>query len=182
MADLTNVGQPSVANRGFIALAIEAGIESVINSLVPLAKDRLTLLIAVKDALAESNQPLADALNDDTLGAILDYMASKAAAPVLPASALPTLLDEDGPGTVSAGRDGSDATQINIGFSTPPADYTAEIYLDGVYQKDSTQTGSPTVFDTLTVENDLAVHTVRVLFRRESDGAITRFGPIAEFQ
>lgn len=169
-----------VANRAFVPLAIEAGIEVVIASLVPLAKDKLTLLGQMKVALQDTNPALAAALGIETLTAILDYMAVKAAT-VVPADQLPVLLDQDGPSVVNAGRDGGTPTQINIGFTTPPVGFQAEIYLDGVYQKTSTQPDSGgNTFDIL---NDVAAgaHTVRVLYKRTSDGAITRFGPLSSF-
>ncbi|HID72545.1 TPA: hypothetical protein EYP38_01270, partial [Candidatus Micrarchaeota archaeon] len=78
MVNLTNVNVPSVANRAFVPLAIEAGIETVIASLVPLAKDKRTLLAELVGALAQTNPALAAALNMDTLDAILRFMASKA--------------------------------------------------------------------------------------------------------
>ena len=74
MADIVNIGTPQVANRAFLPLAIEAGIEVVIQSIVTLAMDKKTLLIELVDALSISNPELAAALNMDTLDAILKYM------------------------------------------------------------------------------------------------------------
>lgn len=169
-----------VANRAFVALAVEAGIETVIASLVTLAKDRITLLGQLKAALQNTNPALAAALGVETLDAILVYMGTKSAA-VMPADELPILLNENGPAVVSAGRDQGATSQVNIGFSTPPEGYEAEIYLDGVYQKTSTQPDSGgTTFDILSNVAE-GGHTVRVLYRRVSNGALTRFGPVASF-
>ena len=82
VANLTNVGVPTVANKAFVALAVEAGIVDVIASIVTLAMDKRTLLEQLVDALDETNPPLAAALNLDTLDAILAYMAKLPKAPV----------------------------------------------------------------------------------------------------
>lgn len=175
---IENLDVPQVANRAVIPLAVEAGIADVIRSLVGLAVDKRTLLIGLKRQLARTNPPLARALNTQTLDAVLDYLRRTGRSAFVDAAYLPPLLDADGPAVVSAGRDASDPAQINIGFSAPPADHTAELYLDGVYIQDSTQPPTDgTVYDILTgvAPGD---HTVRVLFRTPT-GGLTRFGPVA---
>lgn len=180
---VNNIGTPQVANRAFVALAIEAGIEPVIRSLTGLATDKRTLLIGLVEALEVSNPPLAAGLNTQTLDAILNYMALDVDAAVLPADRLPELLDEDGPASVFAGRDGGDASQVNFSYNEPPSGYTAEVYLDGVFVKHSTLAATDgTVFDI--IQNVAAgSHTVRVLYRRDATDsqpiAVTRFGPVA---
>jgi hypothetical protein len=125
-------------------------------------------------------------LNVDNLAALIDYMERAGlgvvAASVLPVSTLPVLLNENGPSPVSAGRDTGDATQINIGYSAPPDGYTAEIYFDGVFAKESDLAPSGgTVWDILPgIANDGAPHNIRVLFV-DGEGRLTRFGPIAQF-
>ncbi|MBN1286273.1 MAG: hypothetical protein JXB47_12820, partial [Anaerolineae bacterium] len=86
------------------------------------------------------------------------------------------------PAVVSAGRDGGEPTQVNIGYSQPPDGCAVEVYLDGVFVKvsDLPPTGE-TVFDIVPgVVVDGLAHTIRVLFV-DGDGNQTRFGPIAHF-
>lgn len=177
MVDIRNVGTPQVANRAFVALAIEAGIETVIRSLVTLADDKINLLINLKRTLAGSNEPLAEALNMQTLDAILDYMALDGDAAVVPADRLPTLVDQAGPASVSAARDGGAATQVNVTYTQPPQDWTAEIYLDGVFVKHSTAEASGGFVNDAIQGVDIGTHTVRVLYR-SPDGEISRFGAV----
>ncbi len=185
MADLKNLGVPSVANRAFVPLAIEAGIEATIASLVQFATDLKTLLEALKDALAESNPTLADGLTLYTLGAILEYMAAKGDAPVMMTKDLPELADEDGPGSVVAARDETDNKQVNITFGAPPewaADptqkYTYEVYLDGVLAKHGKNAAVGGYVNDFITDVAAGPHTIRVLFVRP-DGKQTRFGPVA---
>ncbi len=177
MVDLVNIGVPQVANRGFVALAIDAGIETTLRSLVPLATDKITLLAALKAALLGSNEPLAVALNMQTLDMILAAIYGPD-APVVDAAHLPEFLNQAGPASVSAARDSGDATQVNITYTAPPAGFTAEIYLDMVFVKHSTLAPSGGfVFDAL-FGVALGAHTIRVLYR-SATGQITRFGPLA---
>lgn len=173
---ITDLGSPSVVNTAFVPLAVEAGIITTIKSLVPLATSLPQLVVGLHDALIGSNAPLAEAMNYQTVRAILDYMALTGDSVVL-GDALPVTLNQAGPASVSAGRDSGTPTQVNIGFSTPPEGFKGAIYLDGVFNKISNETGSPTVFDIIS-NVSAGEHTIRVLYRRESDGAITRFGPI----
>jgi hypothetical protein len=190
MGDLyANIGQATIVSRGFLPLAVEAGIEETIASLVGSTGIGLReLLLAIKAELGEGqdppNRPLAEALNLDNLSAILGYVARSGGA-VLPASQLvqtnlPTLLDEDGPASLDAARDGEVTGQINLSFPESPSGYTDyEVYLDGVYWK----TGSEAAVDGW-VNDSIAdvpdgAHTARVLYLDE-DGAQTRFGPVAE--
>jgi hypothetical protein len=173
--------QQQVVNRAFVALAIEAGIETVIRSLVGLATTKQQLLLKLKLALADSNPPLAAALGLGTLEAILKYMGSKAAASaVVLEEDLPELLDQAGPASVSAGRDGGVNTQVNITFNEAPNGFIPELYLDGVYIRDSEVVpASGWVNDALS-NVALGSHTIRVLYRRVVDGHQTRFGPVAQ--
>ena len=177
---VTNIGTPQVANRGFVPLAVEAGIIPVIESLVGLAVDKKTLLIDVVKAIKQDNKQLSESLNYQTLDAILLHMESLDAG-VVEASDLPVLLDEDGPASVTAGWDGDDpgSEQINVTYSEPPVDYTAEIYLDGVYAKHSTVAASVGFCNDSVTDVTVAISTVRVLFR-SADGSQSRFGPIAD--
>lgn len=181
MADIKNIGVPQVANRAFVALAVQAGIEATIESLVTLAMDKRALLIALKEALWEDNQPLAEALNIETLDAIVAYMERRGTGIVF-ANKLPDLLDEDGPASVSAARDAGTKTQVNVTFSEPPVGHTYEIYLDGVFQKAGEVAASGGwVNDAVAdIVDDKEERVVRVLFV-DVDGNMTRFGPIAKF-
>ncbi len=180
MVNVTNIGIPQVANRAFLPLAIEAGIESVIQSIVTLAMDKKTLLIRLVEALEDSNPELAAALNIDTLDAILAYMMSQAKTPVVFAGNLPMMLNEDGPASVTAARDGGDPTQVNVTFSDRPAGYKYAIYLDGIFQ----HVGNLAATDGFVNEAIMGItpdgnpHTIRVLFV-SPELATTRFGPIA---
>jgi len=120
------LGSPSVVNVGFVPLAVEAGVITTIKSLVPLAKALPELVIKLHDALFESNQPLAEAMNLDTVTALLNYMAESGDSVVL-GSELPQTLNMAGPASVSAGRDGGTPTQINLGFSSPPEGFKGAI-------------------------------------------------------
>lgn len=175
-AEITNLGARMVANVAFVPLAVQAGIIPTIKSLVGLAKDEISLVILLKQSLWDDNQPLAQAINTGTLGAILKYMALVGESVVFDVD-LPDMLDMDGPASVSAGRDNGEPTQVNVGFSTPPEGFECQIFLDGVYVKTSTQTGSPTVWDTIQGVADGA-HNVRFIYRRVSDGAMSRFSSI----
>lgn len=180
MANLTNIGTAQIANRGFVALAVEAGIVTVIESLVLLAVDKKTLLWQLSDALSISNPELAAALNTQTLDAIMAYMDELDTTGVVEALNLPVLMDEDGPVSVSAGWDGGSpaSEQINVTYWKPPTDYTAEIYLDGVFAKHSTVAPSGDYCNDAITGVQVAISTVRVLYR-DTDGNLTRFGPIA---
>ena len=185
MPNIDNIGTPCVCNRAFVALAIEAGIEDTITSLIPLAMDKRSLLKAVVEALWEENRPLAEALNIDTLDAILAYIMSQARTPIVFAADLPTQLNRDGPASVSAARDGGTPAQVNVTFSddasaSPLTRYA--IYLDGIFARTATYThGSGWVNDSIPdVVEDAQPHTIRVLFV-DDDLAITRFGPVATF-
>jgi hypothetical protein len=183
MSDITNLGVPQVANQAFVPLAIEAGIEDVIRSLVPLATDKQTLLVELVAALAGSNPGLAAALNLDTLDAVLKYVTARPGSPILLASALPEMLDADGPASVAAARDASVPTQVNVSFSAPSDGYGYGLYLDGVFRQAGSQAGTGGwVSEALaSVPLDAHAHTVRVLYVQAGTGALTRFGPVARF-
>ena len=177
---IKNIGSPQIANRGFVPLAVEAGIVPVIESFVGLATDKKTLLIEVVKALKNDNKELSESLNYQTMDAILLYMESLDAG-VVEARDLPVLLDEDGPVSVTAGWEGGDAgsEQINVTYTEPPIDYTAEIYLDGIYAKHSTVAAVGGFCNDSVTNVTVSIETVRVLFR-SADGSQSHFGPIAE--
>ncbi|HML21877.1 MAG TPA: hypothetical protein PKD09_09525 [Aggregatilinea sp.] len=183
MTDITNIGVPQVANQAFVPLAIEAGIEQVIRSLVPLATDKQTLLISLKTALSGSNPGLAAALNMDTLDAVLKYITALPGSPIVLAAALPEMLNADGPASVAAARDSNVTTQVNISFPSAPEGYGYGIYLDGLFRKQGNQAGtSGWVSESISdVPVDGQEHTIRVLYIKLDGGALTRFGPVARF-
>ncbi len=166
--------EQQVVNDAFVPLAIEAGIETVIKSLLALATTKRELLTLIKAALATTNPPLAKALGVQTLDAILKYMQKRAAGIVL-GDDIPELLDQDGPAGVWVARDVG--TQVNITCSEPPSGFHARIYLDGIFQKQSSATPANGVIND-SIQGGPGAHVVRVLYRRDSDGAQTRFGPI----
>jgi hypothetical protein len=194
MTDIyANIGTATVASRGFLPLAVEAGICTTIKSLISgLAVDARSLLLSLKGALAGSNAPLAAALNLDNLSGIIAYM-QRAGEGIMPASGLPVcnlpvLLDEDGPASVAAARDGGTATQVNITIPESASGYTEyEIYLDGVYVKTGSVAASGGwINDNIQgVASDGEDHTVRVLFvdtdAETGEERQTRFGPVAAF-
>lgn len=183
MVNVTNIGTPSIANKAFVPLAIEAGIETVITSLIPLAIDQRSLLIALVGALESANPALAAALNMDTLAAILRYMAQKPKTPIALAADLPVVVTDPGPVSVTAGRDGSAPTQINVTFSASPDGHTRyAIYLDAILQKIGIlEAVGGYINDAIqNVPVDGLQHTIRVLYVT-AEQAITLFGPIATF-
>ncbi len=169
--------EQQVVNDAFVPLAIEAGIETVIKSLLTLATTKRELLIMIKATLAVSNPPLAKALGIQTLDAILKYMQKRAAGIVL-GDQIPELLDQDGPAGVWVARDGGLNTQINVTFSEPPVGFHGRIYLDGIFQKESVAIPAGGVVNDSIQGVAAGAHSIRVLFRRDSDGAQTRFGPL----
>jgi len=182
MVNVNNIGDPQIVNRGFLPLAIEAGIEGVISSLIPLATTKRELLIHLVGALTPTNPALAEALNTETLDAILNYMMSKTSTPVVYTANLPPQLDENGPASVVAARDGGEPTQVNVTFSDRPATYKYAIYLDMVLVKEGDLAGAGGFVNEALQEiaPDGKRHTIRVLFV-SPDLAVTRFGPVASF-
>lgn len=195
MANINNYGAPQIANKAFVPLAIEAGIEAVITSLVTLATTEKALVVAVKDALEGSNPELAAAWNQQTQSAVLDFLAFKAKTAFALVKDLPDTVNEPGPASVSAGRDGSTPTQVNISFSGPPTvdvevddgaggvttvqkTYKYAIYLDGLFQKVGNNTAVEGWVNDYLSDVAAGSHTIRVLFVTP-DNAITLFGPIA---
>lgn len=172
--NITNLGMPQVANRAFVALAIEAGIEAVIRSLVGLAVDKYTLLVGLKQALEVPNKPLADALNFQTLDAIMDYISTKSGSAIVNANQLPSLLDADGPVSIAAAWQEGVPGQVNVTFNAPPEGWTSEIYLDGVFYKHSTEAGTEGWVNDSLQSVPAGAHTIRVLYR-DGSGNISRF-------
>lgn len=179
MAEITNIGTPSIVNPGIIPLAIEAGIETTIRSLIGLGKDRRTLLIELKEALWESNQALSVALDSAVLDGILNYLADTGRPVALRSQDLPKMVNQDGPaGTWVSYADGT----LSVTWTTPPTGWTSDIYVDGVLVKhsDVTDDVDGNADDTVTgLSLSAGDHTVRVLYRRSEDGAMSRFGVVA---
>ena len=179
MPDLyMNIGMPTIAGRGFVALAIEAGITNVIPELLSgMAMDIRTLTLATKDAVKETDPDLAAALNTDNILLVIDYIY-RLNGSVMKSAGLPLVLLEDGPAEVSAEWDANPG-QINVTYTAPPRGYTGEIYLDAVYWKHSTEAPVEGYVTDSVVDVPPDVTKVRVLYR-SPDGNLTRFGPIAE--
>jgi len=60
---ISDIGMPTIVNRAFTPLAIEAGIVPVIRSLIGFGKSKRSLLIDLFDALRDTNPELAASLN-----------------------------------------------------------------------------------------------------------------------
>lgn len=179
-----NIGTPQVLSRAAVALAVSQGIVTLIKSMVNIATDKMTLLLALKDHLGGGeqpiNKPLADALNMELLDLILTYMGSVPGSEYVPASAMPKLLPQAGPASFFAARDGGLPTQLNISFTAPPAGFTYEVYQDAKRVLAGSQAAQPSgeVWEVVQgVPQDGEVKTFRVLFVRTEDGALTLFGP-----
>lgn len=175
---VVNIGTPQVANRAFVALAVEAGIVQVIKTVIGLATDKISLLIALEEALSQSNPGLAAGLNIQTLDAILAYTNDLPNNPFVTADHLPKLLNENGPASTSAARDGGVNTQVNVTFSEPPNGYTYEIYLNSVLAKAGSLSGQSGFVNEAVSGVAAGAVTVRVLYVNPADGDITRFGQI----
>jgi len=179
MVDMINVGVPQVLSRAAVQKAIQAGIETTIASITAgLAMDQISLLRALKEALQNDNPELAAALGLDYLRAIMEYIKNKSVPTLVFIDDLPTALDEPGPASVSATRDGGVPTQVNITFSEPPTGYVPEIYFDGVYLRDCLNAPVSGFMNDNIPNIAPGAHLIEVLFRRESDGALTLLGPI----
>lgn len=175
--NIDNIGVPQVANPAIVALAVDAGIVPLIESLVPLAVDRVTLLIQIKEALGGGANPpnpeLAAALNTQVLDAILGYMASLPGARVVPVDRVRTLLDQDGPASVSAARDVGQ--QVNVSFPEPSGSFTGfEIYVNERRWAETHSTAAGWV--SAVIQNVPAgPQTIRVCYVN-ADGQMSRFG------
>lgn len=144
--NIDNIGIPQVANPAIVALAIDAGIVPLIESLVPLATDRISLLIALKEALGGGANPpnpeLAAALNTQVLDAILGYMSSLPGARVVPAERVRRVLDHSGPLSLVAARDINALGQVNVTFNEIPPGFTSyELYVNERFWKAGTLPG-----------------------------------------
>ena len=83
--NLTGYGQPMVVNKAFVPLAIEAGIEATLTSLIRYGMTEKELVIAVKTELMQPdpatgepyNAELAAAWNQATQKAVLNFLRLK---------------------------------------------------------------------------------------------------------
>lgn len=177
-ADTLN--ETTYANEVFVPLAYEAGLHTVIASLLPLALPSSDLLLQLKQALVVTNFPLAAALTNETLAAFMDYMQTLGYT-VFPATELPVTLNEPGATITSVGRDGGANTQVNFGITAHPTYTRYRVYLDGVRFKEvNGAANAGTIFDAISPV-PLGVHTLRVLFVNNA-GAQTRFGSIGQIE
>lgn len=177
--NIAYIGEPQVANPAIVALAVDAGIVTLIESLVPLATDRISLLIALKEALGGGANPpnpeLAAALNTQVLDAILSYMASLPGARVVPVDRVRTLLDHDGPASVTALRDGGVPTQVNVTFNEIPSGYTAyELYVNERRWKTGNLAGVEGWVNEALQGVAAGPQTIRVCYV-DANGAMSRF-------
>jgi hypothetical protein len=186
--NLTGYGQPMVVNKAFVPLAIEAGIEATLTSLIRYGMTEKELVIAVKTELMQPdpatgepyNAELAAAWNQATQKAVLNFLQLKHKTPFVTADSLPVTVPEAGPAMVSAARDQTVVTQVNVSFSQPPEGYQYAIYFDGILAKVGNEApDSGWVNEALAdIADDSLSHTIRVLFVTP-DLALTLFGPVA---
>jgi len=169
------IGQPTVVNSAFVPLAIKAGLPAVIEGLVLVGLPFSVLLEQVTQAIEANNPSLAAALNNDTLRAVLDYMAVNGSSVRL-GFALPQTLDMAGPIFGSAPyRDNGNTAQVNLSISAPPEGFVVDIYLWETRKKTSTVTPSGGyLYDSISGV-DGGTQVIRAIYRRVSDGALSRF-------
>lgn len=181
--NINNIGEPQYANVVFVPLALAAGIENLIKSLVPLAIDRRQLLILLVEALQDINPPLAAALNTQTLEAIMAVIAADPDAVVVPVDKLPATVNEDGPASVSAARDASVTSQVNISFPAPPqgGGYVIAVNEQPLKRVEVYTGGGDWVNEAIQGVPEAAEVHVRVLYLT-ADGAMTNFGPLAKVE
>ena len=204
MANIRNLGSPSIIGRGFVPLAAECGLTLAIRLMTgPCGMDRRSLLIALKESLYESNQELSDALNIDNL--IFYLVQNQNGNGHVVMLSIPTYSPTiprfsamlAGPAEVDAEID-PNPNRFTVMYSEPPTNDLAwddgkihvEVYYDGMYATerefawvDGEQTNEQTINTGAAI---IGTHKVRVLFLRQDDietGQVTqsRFGPIAEF-
>lgn len=173
--DAQYIGQPTIANSAFVPLAISAGLPSVIEGLVLVGVPLSLLLEQVTNAIQANNPSLADALNNDTLRAVLDYMAISGSSVRLGFN-LPQTLNMNGPVFGSAPyRDGGNPSQVNLSISAPPDGFVVDVYVYEIRKKTSVVTPSGGyLYDSISGV-EAGTQVIRVIYRRLSDGALSRF-------
>lgn len=169
------IGQPTVVNSAFVPLARKAGLHTLIEGLVLVGVPFGVLLTQVTQAVQATNPALADALNNDTLRAILDDMAVHGSSVRL-GFALPPTLNMAGPVWGDAPyRDGEDNTQVNVSITAPPEGFVVDIYVWESRKKTSVVTPSGGyLFDSLAGVPS-GTQVIRAIYRRVSDGALSHF-------
>ena len=185
MANLNDIYEQSVIDRGFVAHAVDAGIVTTITSLISGQGTTKPLLLSnVKDALISDNEALANSLNLDTLQLVLDYMGRIGVPPIVIAQDSPIVIDENGPAGTWTSDGGSD--QINVTFSEPTAGqlsgafstYTYELYGNGVFMKSgSLAAAGGTIDESFVIIGGSVVHT-RVVFVN-ANNEMSRTGPVS---
>jgi len=169
------IGQPTVANSAFVPLAISAGLPAVIEGLVLVGVPLSLLLEQVTNAVQANNPTLADALNNDTLKAVLDYMAISGSSVRLGFN-LPTTLNMAGPVFGSAPyRDGNNPSQVNLSISEPPEGFVVDVYVYEMRKMTSDETPvGGYLYDSISGV-DGGTQIIRAIYRRLTDGALSRF-------
>ena len=169
------IGQPTIVNSVFVPLAISAGLPNVIEGLVLVGVPLSLLLEQVTSAVQANNPTLADALNNDTLRAVLDYMAISGSSVRLGFN-LPQTLNMDGPVFGSPPyRDGNNPSQVNLSISEAPEGFVVDVYIYEVRKKTSNVTPSGGyLYDSISGV-DGGTQVIRAIYRRLSDGALSRF-------
>lgn len=173
--DTQYIGQPTIVNSAFVPLAISAGLPAVIEGLVLVGVPLSLLLEQVTNAVQANNPSLADALNNDTLRAVLDYMAISGSSVRLGFN-LPQTLDMNGPVFGSAPyREVNTPSQVNLSISEPPVGFVVDVYVYEVRKKTSVVTPSDGyLFDSI-AGVDGGTQIIRAIYRRLTDGALSRF-------
>jgi hypothetical protein len=170
------IGQPTVVNSAFVPLAIQAGLPAVIEGLVPVGLPFAVLLEQVTAVVQPNNPILAAALNNDTLKAVLDYMLLTGSVVRL-GMMLPPMLNMDGPQFLASPyRDPNDAGQVNMSIGVPPEGFEVDIYLWETRKKTSNVAPLNGVLYESVSGVPIGTQVIRALYRRVSDGALSRFG------
>ena len=175
-----NVPGELILNPLFVPLALEAGIGATIRSLVNAEPmDIMALAVALRVALWDVNEPLARGINRDTLAAILAALDDAGETVAISSKKLAPSTAQAGPEGVFASY--SDGT-VFVTFSAPPAGWQTLIVVDGVIVKLSDATdenASGTADDTVVIALSAGDHTVRAVYRRVEDGALSLMGGTA---
>lgn len=140
---IQNIGVPQVANRAIIPLVFQSGIAEMVVDLVPIAVDKVTLLMMITRELEKAfaglpPHPALDmnvfaevlnyiepgqvysAINMDVLDRVLETISDNPLSPVMLASRLPGITLTPGPAEVFAGRDPNDPSIVRVTFTEPP--------------------------------------------------------------
>lgn len=176
-----NVPGNLIVSPLFVPLAVEAGIDYTIKTVVNGSPMELVdLVIALRSALWDVNRPLAEGINQASLTAILDYYAQTGEVVAIATNRLPSMIDQDGPG--ESFWVGYTNPILTCTWAEPPEGWDSLIAVDNIPLKLSKarSEGDGTSDDSLSIALGTGTHTVRVCYRRQIDGALSRLSVIRE--